>query len=140
MADGLPMIPGAGAAPGGAAMPHPPMPPAQGAPPQGASPATSPVPNKGLEVAGLAELSQIVRQLEQIVPKLGISSEAGRAVAEAALKLARHVPTGSVAPGPQMTALQGLQQRQMQIQPLLAAMRAHSAAAPVTPVPAAGAA
>src|SRR5487761_1455230 len=71
-----------------------PNPVAAGTPPQGASPLSQPVPNKGLEVAGLAELSQIVRQLEQVIPKLGVASEAGRAAAEAVLKLAKHVPAG----------------------------------------------
>ena len=106
------------AAPGGGAGGKPP------ASPQGASPATSPVPNKGLEAAGLAELSQVVRLLEQLVPKLGLASEAGRAAAESALKLAKHVPPGSVAPGPQGAALQQMAQKQRQMQPQIAQMRA----------------
>lgn len=116
MADGLP-IPGAGA-------PGTP-------PPQGASPVQTPSPNVGLEVAGLAELSQVVRLLSNLVPKLGVSSEAGKAAAEAMLKLAKHVPTGSVAPGPQMAAAQNIVARQRQIQPMLSMIR--GGASPAAP-------
>lgn len=111
------------------------------APPQGASPATSPVPNKGLEAAGLAELSQVVRLLEGLVPKLGIASDAGRAAAEAALKLAKHVPPGGVAPGPQNAALAQMQQKQRQLAPMIAQMRAGGGASPAAgAAPPAGAA
>lgn len=110
-----------------------PNPVAAGTPPQGASPLSQPVPNKGLEVAGLAELSQIVRQLEQVIPKLGVASEAGRAAAEAVLKLAKHVPAGSVAQGPQVNALQALIAHQRQMQPMIAAMRG-GVPAPASPV------
>lgn len=104
--------------------------PTQLASPQGASPATSPVPNRGLEAAGLAELSMVVRQLESIASKFPITSDAGKAIRESALKLSKHVPDGSFAPGvEQSAAMQRMKQIQQQAA-LMTAIRAAGAGAP----------
>jgi len=109
-------------------MPVPPqaMPPAPqpGQPPVGSSPATAPVPNKGLEAAGMAKLGLIVRQLEQIVPLLGAGTEAGKDVLKALTSLSKHVPPGAVSPGVENSALQGLMLKQRQQTPQIAQMRA----------------
>ena len=88
-------------------MPVPPAPPqAPGQPPVGSSPATSPVPNKGLEAAGMAKLGLVVRQLEQLVPLLGVGTEAGQAVVKALTNLSKHVQPGAVSPGAEQSGLQ----------------------------------
>lgn len=104
----------------------PPMPPASpmGTPPVGSSPATSPVPNKGLEVAGLARLSLVVKQLEQLVPLLGAGTEPGKEVLKALTALSKHVQPGTVPPGAEQNGLQNLMMKLRQNAPQLAAMRA----------------
>ena len=95
-----------------------------GQPPVGSSPATSPVPNKGLEAAGLAKLGLIVRLLEQIVPLLGAGTEAGKDVLKCLTSLAKHIPPGAVSPGIEQSALQKLMLQQRQQGPQIANMRA----------------
>lgn len=99
-------------------------------PQQGAGPATAPVPNRGLEAVALAQLSGAVRQLEKIGAALPITSEAGKAVREAVLKLAKHVPAGSVAPGVEKAALMEQIQKLQQIGPMAAAMRGGAGGVP----------
>ena len=103
-------------------MPVPP--PAQpGQPPVGSSPATSPVPNKGLEAAGIAKLGLVVRQLEQLVPLLGVGSEPGKDVIKALTSLSKHVQPGAVSQGTQQTDLQNQMMKLRQMGPQLAQMR-----------------
>lgn len=86
----------------------------QGSPPSGASPATSPVPNKGYEAAGMARLALIVKQLESLIPLVGVGTEMGRDALKALSSLSKHVPPGSVSPGLQHSELQraSMQNRQ----------------------------
>jgi hypothetical protein len=64
----------------------------------GVSPASGPTPNKGYEAAGLQKIGMIVKQLEQLIPLLGASSDAGGAALKALNSLAKFVPAGSVTP------------------------------------------
>lgn len=75
-----------------------PPPGGQGGPPMGVSPASGPTPNKGYEAAGLQKIGMIVKQLEQLIPLLGASSDAGGAALKALNSLAKFVPAGSVTP------------------------------------------
>lgn len=84
------MPPSPGAAPQGQAKPQ--------QPPFGASPATGPTQNKGYEAAALQRLGVVVKQLEQLLPMAGASSELGKDVLDALRKLTKHVPSGSVTP------------------------------------------
>lgn len=117
-----------------------------GQPPVGSSPATGPVPNKGLEAAGLAKLGLIVRLLESLIPALGSGTEAGKDVLKALTSLSKHVPPGAVSPGVENSSLMKLMQDQRQQQPQIAAMRQamagpqnSGAGAPPAPPPAASA-
>ena len=103
--------------------------PTQGQPPTGASPATSPSANRGREAAGLAKLSMVVKQLESLIPDLGVASDAGRAAAEALLKLAKHIPAGSIPSGVENAQMQKMQAQRAQNAPMIAAMRAGGAGA-----------
>ena len=90
-----------------------------GQPPTGSSPATSPVPNKGLEAAGMAKLGLVIRQLETIVPLLGAGTEAGRDVLKALTSLSKHVPPGAVSPGVEKSAMDQMQLKMKQQTPQL---------------------
>lgn len=65
-------------------------------------------PNKGFEAAGLQKLGVIVKQMEALLPMLGSTSEAGKAVLEALSKLAKHIPTGSVTPAAERNTIQDM--------------------------------
>ena len=95
------MTPDAGAPPPGAA------PPAGGQqPPFGTSPATGPTPNKGFEAAGLQQLGLAIRQLEKLVPMLGVGSEPGKDVMKALNMLSKHVPSGAVTPAAEKNSIE----------------------------------
>lgn len=116
----------------------------QGQPPSGASPATQPLPNKGYEAAGLARLSLIVKQLENLIPMVGVGTEMGRDALKALSSLSKHVPPGSVSPGLQHTESQKLQMQNRQNAALIAQRNAAAQQAPaqnmVAPQPPAAAA
>ena len=113
--------------------PSPATPASMGQPPVGSSPATGPVPNKGLEAAGMAKLGLVIRMLESIVPQLGAGTEAGKDVLKALTSLSKHVPPGAVSPGVEQTSLMKLMTDQRQQQPQIAAMRAAMAGNSQTP-------
>ncbi len=75
-------------------------------PPMGSSPATGPVPNRGFEAAGLQRLGVVVKQLEELLPTLGASSEPGQAALKALNLLVKHVPLGSVSPQAEKNTLE----------------------------------
>lgn len=63
-------------------------------------------PNKGYEAAGLQKLGVLVKEMESLIPMLGATTDAGKAVLEALGKLVKHVPTGSVSPASNRNVLQ----------------------------------
>ena len=80
----------------------------------GSSPATGPTPNKGFEAAGLQRLGLVIKQLEQLVPMAGTTSELGKDVLDALRKLSKHVPSGSVTPAAEKNMLQQTMMRNTQ--------------------------
>ena len=54
-------------------------------PPFGGTPATGATPNKGYEAAGLQKLGVLVKQMEQMLPELGASSDAGNVMLDLVL-------------------------------------------------------
>jgi len=66
--------------------------------PFGQTGATTPTPNMGYEAAGLQKLGSIVKQLEDLIPEFGVTTEAGQAVMDTLKKLVKFVPPGSVTP------------------------------------------
>lgn len=96
-------------------------PPAGGAPPGqpqqppfGANPAMGATPNKGFEAAGLQKLGVLVKEMESLIPLLGVGSEPGKAVYEAIGKLMKHVPQGSVSPASQKHTIQDMMMKAQQ--------------------------
>lgn len=63
--------------------------------PFGASPATGPTPNKGYEAAGMQRLGMVIKQLTEMLPLIGATSEIGKSVMKAIQDLAKHVPAGA---------------------------------------------
>ena len=66
--------------------------------PFGSSPATGPTPNKGFEAAAAQRLGLVIKQLEELIPMAGATSEIGKACLDALNKLVKYVPPGSVNP------------------------------------------
>lgn len=66
-------------------------------------------PNKGFEAAGIQKLGVIVKEMESLIPMLGATSEAGKAVLDALGKLAKHIPTGAVSPASSRNVIQEMQ-------------------------------
>jgi hypothetical protein len=78
-------------------------------PPFGSTPATGSTPNKGYEAAGLQKLGVLVKQMETMLPELGASSDAGKAVLDCLNKLVKFVPSGSVTPAAQKNSIEAQQ-------------------------------
>lgn len=61
----------------------------------GVSPATGPTPNKGYEAAALQRIGLLVKQMTDILPLAGATSDIGKTLMDCMTKLAKHVPSGS---------------------------------------------
>lgn len=90
------------------------VPGAQQQAPFGSSGATGPTPNRGYEAAGLQRLGSVVKQLEELIPLLGSSSEAGQEVLKSLNRLAKFVPAGSVTPAAERNNIQQMASRNAQ--------------------------
>lgn len=110
--------------------------PQPGQSPPGSSPATTPVPNRGQEAAGLATLNVIVNALLKLAPQFGASSDVGRSVLKAVNDLSKHVPPGSTSSGVENNAMAKMMREHQQEQPMAQLMAAHGAQQPQQPQPA----
>ena len=61
----------------------------------GVSPATGPTPNKGYEAAAMQRVGLVVKQMTDMLPLVGATSDLGQALMKAISSLAKHVPPGS---------------------------------------------
>lgn len=100
-----------------------------------------PIPNRGHEAAGIANLGVIIRLMEKTIPLLGIVSAPGKDLTQALTRLAKHVPPGAVSPGVMATTIERLMLEQKQNTQQAAQMRAIPPAPPggVPAMPGAGA-
>lgn len=64
-------------------------------PPMGVSPATGPTPNKGYEAAALQRVGLVIKQLTEILPLAGATSDLGKTILKSLDSLAKHVPSGA---------------------------------------------
>ena len=68
----------------------------------------------------MQKLGMTIKMLEQIIPLVGSTSEAGKAILDAIKKFSKYVPSGAVSPAgqrnqlEQMAMQQGQQNQQMQ--------------------------
>ncbi|HSV26170.1 MAG TPA: hypothetical protein VLJ17_24490 [Xanthobacteraceae bacterium] len=92
-------------------------------PPMGSSPVTQGTPNRGYEAAGLQRLGLVVKQLGELVPLLGPTSDAGVAVIDALRKLTKFVPSGSVTPAGERNQLQSQMEKNAQNNQQMQALR-----------------
>lgn len=92
-----------------AAVPGSPQP--QSSPPFGTTPATGPTANRGFEAAGLQRLGSVVKQLEELIPMLGASSEPGREILKALNILVKLVPAGSSSPAAEKNNIEQMAMR-----------------------------
>ena len=75
----------------------------------------------------MARLSLIVKLMQETLPLIGAASEPGQALLKSLTSLSKHAPPGSVPAGVQQNTMQSLLQRQQQMAPQVAAMRAMQA-------------
>lgn len=98
--------------------------------PAGPGSATQPTVNNGEQAASMAMLAPLVRQMEQILPRLGSGSEAGAALLKAISSLSKFAAPAEASPGIAMNAAQNIMNRLRQEGPMIAAMRGQGGGAP----------
>lgn len=91
--------------------------------PFGQTGATSPTPNLGYEAAGLQKLGSIVKQLEDLIPEFGVTTEAGQAVMDTLKKLVKFVPPGSVTPAAEKNMIEQRMMKNVQNNQQIQALR-----------------
>ncbi len=60
----------------------------------------------------MQKLGVLVKQMESMLPELGASSDAGKAVLDCLNKLVKFVPNGSVTPAAQKNSIEAQQRQQ----------------------------
>ena len=90
----------------------------------GVSPATGPTPNRGNEAAARQRLGVMLRQLEQMVPLVGATSEIGKDVLKALNMFSKHIQPGEVTPAAERNTIEATMMQNMQNSALNQQMRA----------------
>lgn len=93
-------------------------------PPNGVSAATGPTPNKGFEAAAAQRLGMIIKQLEEIIPMAGATTDIGKACLDALNKLVKYVPPGSVNPAQQKNNIEQMAMKNAQQNQQMQALKA----------------
>jgi hypothetical protein len=75
----------------------------------GSSPATGPTPNRGYEVAAQQGLGVIIHALENLLPKVGSTSDMGKDIMSMIKVASKHVQPGAVTPAAMSNELQKAQ-------------------------------
>lgn len=101
--------------------------------PFGQSAATGPTQNKGFEAAAAQRLGLVVKQLEELIPLAGATSDIGKAALDALTKLVKFVPSGSVTPAAAKNNIDQMAQRNAQNNQQMQAIRAQSAQSAQSP-------
>ena len=104
MPDAMPM-------PAGSGLPRPQQ---TQSPPMGVSSATGPTPNKGYEAAAMQRLGLVIKQLTDILPLAGATSDIGKTILDVLGKLAKHVPSGSNSQASERNAIDQMAMKNMQ--------------------------
>src|ERR1035441_9533718 len=95
--------------------------------PSGVSPATGPTPNKGYEAAAAQRLGLIIKQLEEIIPMAGATTDIGKACLDALNKLVKYVPSGSVTPASAKNNIEQMAMKNAQQNQQMQALKAQQA-------------
>ncbi len=96
---------------GGAGFPRP---QAGQTPPMGVSPATGPTPNKGYEQAAMQRIGLVIKQLTEILPMAGATSDVGKTILDVLSKLAKHVPPGANSQASERNAIDQMAKKNVQ--------------------------
>lgn len=83
-----------------------------------------PTPNRGLQAAAIAQLTQCIRIMEKALPMIGVETEMGKDVVKALTTLSKHISPGSGSPGVEQNSLMNMMMQQKQEQPMLQLLRA----------------
>lgn len=92
----------------------------------GSTSATGPTPNKGYEAAAMQRVGVLVKQMTEILPMVGATSDIGQALMKSISALAKHVPPGSTNNAAEKNAIEkmaiqnqqnGQMQQQLKAQP-----------------------
>ena len=102
--------------------PAAPQPQAQA--PNGVSPATGPTPNKGFEAAAAQRLGLVIKQLEELIPLAGATTDIGKACLDALNKLVKYVPPGSVSPASSKNNIEQMAMKNAQSNQQMQALKA----------------
>ena len=89
------------------------QPPAKQAP-FGSSPATGPTPNRGYEAAAAQKLGLVLKQLGEMIPLAGATSEMGMAIMDMIKKGSKFVPQGSVTPAAEKNQIDNMAMKNTQ--------------------------
>jgi hypothetical protein len=115
MPDAIPASPAAStAAPGASPNPGTPGQPAAKQAPFGSSPATGPTPNRGYEAAAAQKLGIVLKQLGELIPMAGATSEMGMAIMDMIKKGSKFVPQGSVTPAAEKNQIDNMAMKNTQ--------------------------
>ena len=96
----------------------------------GASSMSGPTPNRGMEAAGMQRLAMVVKQLTDILPMLGATSEIGMAAMDAIKKFAKFIPAGTVSPAAERNNIEQMAMRNQENSATLQQIKPQAAAAP----------
>ena len=96
----------------------------------GVSPATGPTPNKGYEAAAIQRVGLIIKQLTDLLPMAGATSDIGKTVMKAINDLAKHVPPGSTSPAAEKNSIEQMAMRNAQQSQMMQQMRPGAQGAP----------
>jgi hypothetical protein len=110
----------------------PPQPAGGQAPPKqapfGSSPATGPTPNRGYEAAAAQKLGLVLKQLGELIPMAGATSELGMAIMDMIKKGSKFVPEGSVTPAAEKNQIDNMAMKNTQNNAQMQAIMAQKAA------------
>jgi hypothetical protein len=92
----------------------------------GVSPATGPTPNKGYEAAALQRIGLVIKQLTEILPLAGATSDLGKTILKSLDSLAKHVPSGSNTQASERNAIDQMAMKNAQSQQTNQALKQQS--------------
>lgn len=111
----------------------------QPGPPMGASPVSAPSPNRGYEAAAAQRLGLVIKQLTDLLPLAGATSEIGKDILKALSTLGKHVPSGSVSPAAEKSNIERMSMQNTQQNAQMQALKQQGAGAAQGAPPAAAA-
>ena len=106
--------------------------------PFGTSSMTGPTPNKGYEANAIQRVSLLVKQMAEILPQIGATSDLGQALMKAMQGLSKHVTPGTSSNAAEKNAIEKMaitNQQNGQMQQQLKQAMGPQGAAPPPPMP-----